>query len=107
MRQVAQEIGMHESSVGRMVNSGSAATPAGTVALRAFFGGRASRGDGTASAAAVTAQLRALIAAETTVLSDAALSAALGAAGMLVSRRVVAKYRAQAGIPPAHLRRRR
>lgn len=107
MRQVAQEIGMHESSVGRMVNSGSAATPAGTVALRDFFGGRASRGDGTASAAAVTAQLCALIAAETAVLSDAALSAALGAAGMRVSRRVVAKYRAQAGIPPAHLRRRR
>ncbi|MDD8021908.1 MAG: RNA polymerase sigma-54 factor [Paracoccaceae bacterium] len=107
MRQVAQEIGMHESSVGRMVNSGSARTPAGIVPLRAFFSRPASRSEeGTAtSAAAVIARLQALIAAETTALSDAALCDVLGAAGVQISRRVVAKYRAQAGIPPAHLRR--
>ena len=89
-REVAGELGMHESTVSRVVAEKLLALPSGeTVALATFFG------------AARDAQrcLRDLVSAELAPLSDAALAAALAQRGHTVARRTVAKYRAELGIP--------
>lgn len=112
VRAVAAELGLHESTVGRLVNSGSAATPAGTLPLRGFFC-RAVRRDGAeergaASAPALMARIAQIIAAEPpeAPLSDARIAERLNAAGLTVSRRVTAKLRTRAGFGNRAARRR-
>jgi len=100
MAEVAEEVGVHESTVSRVVAGTSVDTPQGCWWLRLMFSG----GAGDVSGAALRDRLAGLIAAEdrSAPLSDAALAAALGAA---VARRTVAKYRTQLRIPPVHRRR--
>ncbi|MCR8546899.1 hypothetical protein M4578_03595 [Salipiger sp. P9] len=112
MRAVAAEIGRHESSVGRMVNAGSARTPAGTLPLRAFFCAAARRGHDARpdlGAPAIARRIAALIAQEPPArpLSDGALADSLAAEGIDVSRRTVARLRAEAGIANRAARRHR
>ena len=106
MADVAAGVGLHESTVSRIVAGTSVDTPRGTLWLRALFSGR--MGDGGPSAAALRARMRDLVAREDRArpLSDEALVALLTAEGAVVARRTVAKYREMLGIPPAHRRRR-
>ncbi len=108
MADIATALGLHESTISRVVSGTSVDTPRGTLWLRALFSAR--RGSDAApdlSAAALRAQLATLIAREdrSRPLSDDALARALSAEGALIARRTVAKYRAVQGIPPAHRRK--
>lgn len=105
MAAVAQTLGLHESTVSRVVAGTAVDTPNGTWWLRGLF--TAALGDGV-SAATVQAAIGRMIAAEDPAkpLSDEALVQALAAEGMTIARRTVAKYREALHIPPAHRRRR-
>lgn len=107
MAEVAQTLGMHESTVSRAVAGTSVDTPHGTWWLRNLFSAGLGA-EGALAGAALRHRLSALVAAEDRrrPLSDAALAEALDPAGG-VARRTVAKYRAGLGLPPAHARRRR
>lgn len=101
LREVANEIGLHESTVSRAVSRKYARTPRGTIALRRFFASGIDTGSGgEASSTAIQAMLRRLIEAEDPhrPLSDARLADALKTAGVPVARRTVAKYREAMGI---------
>ncbi len=106
MAEVAEALGLHESTVSRVVAGSSVDTPRGTWWLRLLF----SRGLGNdqVSSAALRDRLARLVEAEPkeAPLSDAALAAALSVDGTEVARRTVAKYRGMLGIGPAHRRRR-
>ena len=96
---------MHVSTVSRAVAGKHVATPGGLIAIRDCFVGGLATAAGGVSAAEVQQALRALIDAEETPLSDAALAGALGDAGIPVARRTVAKYREELGIPSSTVRR--
>src|SRR5690606_13042406 len=96
LREVAAEIGMHESTVSRAVARKYVHTPRGTIALRDFFAsGIDTEGGGEASSVAIQQMIRGLIEAEDPrkPLSDARLAESLKASGVPVARRTVAKYR--------------
>ncbi|HET8818031.1 MAG TPA: RNA polymerase factor sigma-54 [Xanthomonadaceae bacterium] len=101
LREVAGEVGLHESTVSRAVARKYARTPRGTLPLRAFFASGIDTGGGEASSTAVQALIRQLVDAEDPrrPLSDARLADALKAAGIPVARRTVAKYREALRIP--------
>jgi RNA polymerase sigma-54 factor len=93
--QLARELGVHESTVGRAVAGKHALLPdAGVIALAAFFAAPRDARDA----------LRELIACEPHPLADGALATALQRRGFHVARRTVAKYRESLGIPPVSLR---
>jgi RNA polymerase sigma-54 factor len=95
-RQAADALGLHESTVGRVVAARSALLPDGRVlALRAFF---------PAAAAPALAALAEITADEDRPRSDAELASALTRAGHPVARRTVVKYRELLGIPAATAR---
>jgi len=109
LREVADEIGMHESTISRAVQGKSIAAPRGVIPLRHFFSAAVSKGgDASHSARAVQERLRAIVASEDPArpLSDAALVAALGQDDIHIARRTVAKYREALGLAPARERRR-
>lgn len=102
MREVAEEIGMHESTVSRVTTRKYLLTPRGTFEFKYFFSSHvATRDGGEASSTAIQAMIRKLIDAEDPArpLSDSALSGALKRQGILVARRTVAKYREGLRIP--------
>ena len=101
LREVAAEIGLHESTVSRAIARKYARTPRGTIPLRAFFASGIGAGTtGEASSTAIQAMLKQLIDAENPrkPLSDARLAESLKASGIPVARRTVAKYREAMGI---------
>lgn len=107
LREVAGEVGLHESTVSRAVARKYVRTPRGTLPLRAFFAsGIDTAGGGETSSTAIQSMLRTLIDAENPrkPLSDARLAALLKAGGVPVARRTVAKYREAMGIPSSHER---
>lgn len=107
LRQVAAEIGVHESTVSRAIARKYAHTPRGTMPLRAFFASGVEAEDGgEASSTAIQAMIRQLVAAEDPrkPLSDARLADMLKAGGVPVARRTVAKYREALRIPSSHER---
>ncbi len=102
LREVAGEIGLHESTVSRAVARKYARTPRGTIPLRSFFASGIDTGTGgEASSTAIQAMIRQLIDAENPrkPLSDARLAETLKATGVPVARRTVAKYREAMSIP--------
>ena len=108
MKEIADKLGIHETTVSRTVNGKYAATPKGVIELRRFF----SQGIVTDSGEAVVKdrvldRLKALVDAEDKrhPLSDEKLSALLKGEGFPVARRTVAKYRGIAGIPGTAERR--
>jgi RNA polymerase sigma-54 factor len=107
LREVAEEIAMHESTVSRAISSKHVTTPHGVFPLRHFFqpGVTAASGELVATVS-VKACLRALIAGEDgrQPLSDLALAAALRQRGFVLARRTVAKYRSELAIPPCYRR---
>lgn len=106
LKDVADAIGMHESTVSRITSGKFLQTPRGTIEMKRFF---AVRLDGaTVSGAAVKAMVRRLIEAEPAQrpLADDAIATLLARHGVHIARRTVAKYREQLDIAPARARRR-
>ena len=108
LREIADMLGLHESTISRVTTQKYMATPRGTFELKYFFGSHvATETGGAASATAIRALLRQLVAAEDAraPLSDAQLSRILGKQGIVVARRTIAKYRESLLIPPVRQRR--
>ncbi|PIE57070.1 MAG: RNA polymerase sigma-54 factor [Desulfobulbus propionicus] len=108
LRDVAEDIGMHESTVSRVTSNKYAHTPQGLYELKYFFSTAVATVDGNFIAAeAIKNRIRQLIAAEDPVkpLSDNKISEMLAAENMQVARRTVAKYRDQLKILPVKHRR--
>ena len=108
-REIAETVGVHESTVSRATTQKYAHTPRGTFELKHFFSVGVPGANGEAIAAtAVRAHLRRMIREEPggKPLSDQALVDALATHGILLARRTVAKYRDQLGIPGSAQRRR-
>lgn len=110
LRDIADAIEMHESTVSRVTSNKYIATPRGMFELKYFFTtalGSTSGGD-SVSAEAVRHRIRAMIDAETPkkVLSDDKIVEVLQADGIDIARRTVAKYREAMGIPSSIQRRR-
>ncbi|PKR86170.1 RNA polymerase factor sigma-54 [Heyndrickxia camelliae] len=109
MREVADDIGTHESTVSRAVREKYIQTPFGTFELKYFFSSALNSADEkNASAVQVKDKIVHLIQQEDklTPLSDQAIVAALQQEGIMVSRRTIAKYRDQLNILPSSKRRR-
>lgn len=109
MKKVADRLGIHESTVSRAIANKYAATPQGLVSLRAFFSAGLQGVDGeSTSAATVKREIKELVSKEDSAqpLSDQALTEILVRRGIAVSRRTVAKYREELGIPSSGKRRR-
>ncbi len=108
-REIAEAVGVHESTVSRATTQKYAHTPRGTFELKHFFSVGLPGADGRAvSATAVKAQLRRMIGAEPAgkPISDQRLTHQLAEQGIQLARRTVAKYREQLGIPGSAQRRR-
>lgn len=109
MRDIADRLDLHESTVSRAVAHKYVATPRGTMELRDFFAtGLATASGGSTSSTAIQSLIKDVIENEPadSALSDQALVAQLAARGIMVARRTVAKYREALGIPPSHERQR-
>lgn len=110
LEDVAQEIGVHLSTVSRGVTGKYMATPYGLFELKHFFsGGYRTRTGTDVAATSIKQRLRELVRAEETEkpLSDQRLAEMLSDEGVTVARRTVAKYREELGIEPSWARRRR
>jgi RNA polymerase sigma-54 factor len=105
LREIAEEIGMHESTVSRITSGKYMQTPRGTFELKHFFAVRLE--GASVSGPAVRAMVRRLIASEPAQrpLADEAIAGLLARQGIYISRRTVAKYREQLDISPARQRR--
>jgi len=108
MAQVAEKTGLHVSTVSRAVKGKYIQVGSRMVPLRSLFSAALS-GDGgqVVSAAAARQQIKRFITAEDSPLSDGALCEALSGMGITLSRRTVAKYREEMGIPPANQRKKK
>lgn len=110
LRDVAEHIGMHESTVSRVTNNKYAHTPQGIFELKYFFNASISKtnGDNLASEA-VKSKIRTLISSENPKVpySDQKIVGLLKNDGVKIARRTVAKYREMMGILPSSKRRRR
>jgi RNA polymerase sigma-54 factor len=109
LQQVADAIGMHESTVSRVTSNKYVATPRGLFELKFFFTSTINAASGEAhSSQSVKEHIRALIAAETPkgVYSDDGLVEALRAENIDIARRTVAKYREAMQIPSSVQRKR-
>ena len=107
LREVATEVGLHESTVSRAIARKYVRTPRGTLPLRAFFAsGVSTEGGGEASSIAIQSMIRRLIENENPrkPLSDAKLADLLKTSGVPVARRTVAKYREAMEILSSHER---
>ncbi|HXE65724.1 MAG TPA: RNA polymerase factor sigma-54 [Rhodanobacteraceae bacterium] len=102
MRELAEELGMHESTISRVTTRKYLHTPRGTFEFKHFFSSSVATEDGgSASATAIQAMIRKLVDEEDAAkpLSDQTLTAELNRRGIQVARRTVAKYREQMRIP--------
>ena len=106
---IAQQIGMHESTVSRATTRKYMHTPRGIYELKFFFSSHvATTEGGERSSTAIKALIKKLVQGEDTKkpLSDNKLGVLLEEQGIIVARRTVAKYREQLNIPPSNERRR-
>ena len=108
LREIADELGLHESTISRVTTAKYMATVFGTFELKYFFGSSLNtEAGGNASSTAVRALIKQLVAAESPArpLSDNQISKMLEEQGIQVARRTVAKYREALKIAPATLRK--
>lgn len=108
LREIADILGLHESTVSRVTTQKYMATPRGIFELKYFFGSHvATESGGACSATAIRALIKQLIGAEDSKkpLSDSQLADMLGEQGIVVARRTVAKYRESLSIPAVKLRK--
>lgn len=108
LRDIAEQLGIHESTVSRATANKYMLTPRGLYELKYFFSSHVqTTGGGVCSATAIQAMIKRMISGEDAArpLSDATLSELLLKEGIQVARRTVAKYREGLGIPPSHERK--
>jgi RNA polymerase sigma-54 factor len=108
LREIADELNLHESTISRVTTAKYMASPIGTFELKYFFGSSLNtEAGGNASSTAVRALIKQFVAAEDArrPLSDSQLSLMLEEQGIQVARRTVAKYREGLRIAPANLRK--
>jgi RNA polymerase sigma-54 factor len=108
LREIAQILDLHESTVSRVTTQKFMLTPRGIFELKYFFGSHvATETGGACSATAIRALIKQLVSAENSKkpLSDSQLSEILGQQGIVVARRTVAKYRESLQILPVNLRK--
>lgn len=108
LREIAEILELHESTVSRVTTHKYMLTPLGTFELKYFFGSHVgTEGGGTASSTAIRALIQELIAAENPgrPLADGQIADLLGEQGFVVARRTVAKYREALLIPPVAQRK--
>ena len=108
LREIADELGLHESTISRVTTAKYMSTPQGTFELKYFFGSSLNTdAGGNASSTAVRALIRQFVTAENIKkpLSDSQISDMLEEQGIQVARRTVAKYREALKIAPASLRK--
>jgi len=110
LRDVAEAVEMHESTISRVTTNKYMHTPRGVFEFRYFFSSQLSSADGSGeSSTAVRARIKRLIGEENPLkpLSDSKLAQLLEAEGSNVARRTVAKYREALNIPPSSERKKR
>jgi RNA polymerase sigma-54 factor len=108
LREIAEILGLHESTISRVTTQKYMLTPRGTYELKYFFGSHvATDTGGAASATAIRALIKQLIGAEDpkAPLTDSRIADLLGDQGILVARRTIAKYREALQIPPVNMRK--
>lgn len=108
LREIADTLGLHESTISRVTNQKYMLTPHGMFELKYFFGSHvATEAGGEASSTAIRELIKQLIGAENpkNPFSDSKIAAMLGEQGMVIARRTVAKYREALKIPPVNLRK--
>ena len=104
LRDIAEELGMHESTISRVTTQKYMHTPNGIFEFKYFFSSHVStQGGGECSATAIKAYLKEIVDQEDTrkPLSDEAIAKQLQARGINIARRTIAKYREAMGIPPS------
>lgn len=108
LREIADTLGLHESTISRVTTQKFMLTPHGMFELKYFFGSHvATEAGGEASSTAIRALIAQLTGAEDprSPLSDSKIAEMLGEQGMVIARRTVAKYREALKIPPVSLRK--
>jgi RNA polymerase sigma-54 factor len=109
LREVAEVINMHESTVSRVTNEKYVQTPRGVLPLKFFFSSALSTSSGEdASARSIRAKLQKMVSEEdpSNPLTDQQIVHLFQEQGIKIARRTVAKYRDQLGILPARMRKR-
>ena len=108
LREIADTLGLHESTISRVTTQKYMLTPHGMFELKYFFGSHvATEAGGEASSTAIRELIKQLIGAENpqNPFSDSKIAVMLGEQGMVIARRTVAKYREALRIPPVNLRK--
>lgn len=108
LREIAEELDLHESTVSRVTTHKYMLTPRGVFELKYFFGSSvATDAGGSCSATAIRALIKQMVAEENPKkpLSDNQITDTLAQQGIVVARRTIAKYRESLNIPPANLRK--
>ena len=108
LREIADQLGLHESTISRVTTQKFMATPRGVFEFKYFFGSHVGTDEGgAASATAIKARIRQLVADENPrkPLSDQQICDEFDTRGIVVARRTIAKYREAMGIPAASLRK--
>ena len=108
LREIAEVLELHESTVSRVTTNKFMRTPRGIFELKFFFGSHVSTdAGGSASSTAIRELIKQLVATENLrkPLSDSQISGLLGQQGIVVARRTVAKYRESLQILPGNLRK--
>jgi RNA polymerase sigma-54 factor len=108
LRDVGEDIGMHESTISRVTTNKYVETPQGLFELKFFFHSGIASGDGEmVSSVSVKKMIQDLLANEdpSKPLSDQEVAQILKGRGLVIARRTVAKYREELGILPSHQRR--
>jgi RNA polymerase sigma-54 factor len=109
LRDIAEEVGMHESTISRVTTQKYIHTPNGVFEFKYFFSSHVStNAGGECSATAIKAYLKEIIEGEDPLkpLSDHTIAAMLKGRGINVARRTIAKYREAMAIPPSNERKR-
>jgi len=109
LRDVAESVGMHESTISRVTTQKYMYTPRGIYEFKYFFSSHVGTADGgECSATAIRAMIKKLVASETPAkpLSDSKIAQLLADEGIKVARRTIAKYREAMAIPPSNERKR-
>jgi RNA polymerase sigma-54 factor len=108
LREIADVVGLHESTISRVTTQKYMMTPRGLYELKYFFGSHVSTDTGGAcSSTAIRALIKQMVGEENNKkpLSDGQIADVLGKQGIMVARRTIAKYRESMQIPPANLRK--
>ncbi len=108
LREIADELGLHESTISRVTTRKYMLTPRGVYELKYFFGSHvATEAGGACSATAIRALIKQMVAEENPKkpLSDNQLTEVLSKQGIVVARRTIAKYRESLNIPAANHRK--